>query len=294
MIFSADVRAMRDMRFWRSLAPDLSICESPASDDEPPREQPVGSDLASIAGHLHEHGYFHLPAHIDAAKLAPLRQALDALQGAGIPAVFIYMYDEPWALLRGLSPLIQYFLGDQFALLPNFWAWNIPLTDGAGGWPPHQDCQAQTRFTGADDATDSVLISLSLWVPLSDATIHNGCLSVLPRALSDQVPPDGSLSDELLAQGIHLPAEAGAVLGWTQDLYHWSNQVTDQAVELRHPPRMSLSLEFQNTAFEPLSEPLLNIYRAPSFTDRIGLIALQIPKYHHMEPLSFDVSELLD
>ena len=271
-------RALNDLSYWHALAPDLTVGETA----KPPTPQ-VDTDLQSIADDLRVHGYFRVAPVFHEAEMVPLRNALDALRAAQLPPVFIYVFDQPWALFRKLSPLIQYFLSEQFALLPNFWAWNIPLESGSRGWPPHQDCQAATRFSSGDD---QVLMSLSLWIPLSDATIHNGCMSVLPRHLSDQVTREGTIPDQVMAQAVDLPASSASVLGWTQDLYHWSNHVTDQAER----PRMSLSLEFQNPAFAPLAEPLLDLSQTPSFTERLDLITRQIPKYAHMESLKYHTS----
>ena len=94
----------------------------------------------------------------------------------------IYLYDEAWDVFRRLRPLLTHFLGDRIALLPHFWAWQVdPRTDGSG-WPPHRDYQGESAIG------DDMLISLSLWVPLSDATPDNGCMHVLPRNFEKRYP----------------------------------------------------------------------------------------------------------
>jgi hypothetical protein len=264
-----------DVAFWRNHAPYLSIDDTSVFDREIAFES---SQLSAVSDVFNRDGYLCLPPQIDEAILAPLRQAMISLREAQIPPVYIYLYDQPWVVFGALKQLISHFLGDDFALLPNFWAWNIPATKGARGWPAHQDCQARTRFP--DGVGGDVLLSLSLWVPLSDATLDNGCMAVLPRSNEAAYcqPMD---NPDLIKPGdaISLPVKAGSVLGWAQDLYHWSNPVSEDALE----PRISLSFEFQSHTFAPLAEPLLDIFKPPPFLDRLHLIASQFDKYSHME-----------
>ncbi len=292
MVLPTDSAALGDQTFWRDLAPDLPIGGTPASPDIELPTTLADLNFPAIGENLHGDGFFHIPDVLPLSVLSPIQAAIQALRDNGIPPVFIYVYDAPWTVFHALSPLITYFLGKDYALLPNLWAWNIPLQPGARGWPPHRDCQAPTRFGESGDGLDDVIMSLSLWLPITDATLNNGCMCVLPRGLSDHVPADAPLPEDLLAQGINLPATAGSVLGWTQDLYHWSNPVTEQVTRHRETSRMSLSLEFQNTVFDALSEPLLDSGKPPPFDERLRLIARQIPKYAHMETVALDVSNL--
>ena len=268
--------------FWQHLAPQLSLsgfC---------PRSRPITiapSTLAMLSDSMERDSYLQLPPLLDGVEIGPIRDGIFALIDAGLPPVFIYMYDQPWALFDRLRPIIQPFLGDQFSLLPNFWAWHIPAKEGASGWPAHTDCNAQTRLDCSDGGT--MLMSMSLWVPLTDATTENGCMVVLPR--SREMLYDPAITDPVQINAddaIALPAKAGSVLGWSQDLYHWSAHVTSKAKN----PRVSLSLEFQNSAFTPMAEPLLNIAQPPPFEDRLSLILRQFDKYQHMEFIDFDVN----
>ena len=267
--------------FWKTLIPGLSI-EGPKSLIEPIFH--TKQNLVRIADHLQTQGYIYEQPLISKEILDPLRDGILALDQAGFPPVFIYLYDEAWNLFAKLSPLISYFLGDNFRLLPNFWAWNIPLNEGAAGWPPHRDCQAETRFKIG--GKEEILMSLSLWIPLSDATKNNGCMYVLPRSSEDNYdPPLKEAAQINMDDAKALPAISGSVLGWPQDLFHWSGRVTRHAIN----PRISMSLEFQNPAFTPLIEPLLDIHHPPVFSKRLELIKTQFPKYKHMENLNFNL-----
>jgi phytanoyl-CoA hydroxylase len=94
---------------------------------------------------------------------------------------------------------------------------------------------------------------LTVWMPLNDATIENGCLQVLPRshrgALEPHCPgPRGAeIPERLLAreQALSVPMRAGSVLLMHQRTVHCSldNATTDQV-------RMSLDLRYQ-----PIGQP---------------------------------------
>lgn len=268
-----DVEKLED-GYWRNLAPNLSI----GSDF--PNDQVIGLDSSQIefaSAQLHREGYFTLPSIIPLKIIKDLRNAMWALKKAGHPPVYIYIYDQSWFVFASLQKLISQFLGDEFALLPNFWAWHLETDAGSAGWPPHQDCQAQTVFP--IDAESNLLMSLSLWVPLTEATVDNGCMVVLPKSRETQYEGGITNIDEIdLGDGKQLPAHAGAVLGWTQELYHWSMAATGKS----NSPRMSLSLEFQNSSFDPLASPLLNASEPIDFQGRIALIEQQFEKYKHI------------
>ena len=284
MTFRSDVKSLCQPSFWTGLAPQLTISSEP--DFAVPHCFTPG-ELWDVSQHFQDQGYLYLPTVIEPAEIASVSQALVALEAAGLPPVFIYVFDQPWEIFHRLSNLIGYFLGDQFALLPNFWAWHVAPVPGQGGWPPHQDCQAETRFTDADG--EETLMSLSLWVPLVDVSEQNCCMYVLPRSVQEKYAPPISEPEQInLTDGVALPANAGSVMGWPQDLYHWSGKMPEGA----SVPRMSLSLEFQNPAFSPLAEPLLDVASPPPFEERLALIAAQFEKYRHMESCDFNVKGL--
>ncbi len=274
---------IHSIAFWECLAPQLTINEK-AQSTFPITPSP---DLLGELSHsMNKESYFQLPSFLNTSEIDSIRNAIFSLIDEGLPPVFIYIYDQPWALFDKLHPIIHLFLGDNFSLLPNLWAWYIPPTKGASGWPAHTDCSAITRFESIDGGT--TFMSLSLWVPLTDATLENGCMAVLPRSREVLYDPAITNPSQIKYDDIvSLPAKAGSVLGWSQDLYHWSRHVTSNTVT----PRVSLSLEFQNSAFSPLVEPLLNIAQPPAFNERLALIISQFEKYKDLDSTSFQINK---
>lgn len=257
---------------WLSLAPGLSIGEKVSVNEITfPR-----STLTDISAAFWKEGYLSLPPLFAEDELAPIKNAIYTLSGRGIAPVYIYLYDQPWHLFARLGVLLRHFLGESFGVLPNLWAWHLDR-EGARGWPPHRDCDAETVFGEGDDA---VLMSLSLWLPLTDTDESNGCMYVVPqsRLKAANGSPMPFNPDPLDAKA--LPVKAGSLLGWPQDLYHWGGAYTEAAKN----PRVSLSLEFQNRAFDPLAEPLINMSQLPSFDARRSLIVDQFEKYRHIDP----------
>jgi hypothetical protein len=191
--------------FWERLAPQLTINEYTQSTRPitPSREV-----LRELSCSIDKDSYFQLSSLFATSEIDAIRNGVFALIDNGLPPVFIYIYYQPWALFDKLHPVIQLFLGNTFSLLPNLWAWYIPPTKGALGWPAHTDCSAVMRFESIDGGT--TLMSMSLWIPLTNATLENGCMAVLPR--SREVLYDPTITDSTQIRSddaVSLPAKAG-------------------------------------------------------------------------------------
>lgn len=267
-----------EARIWQLLNPQLSISHpgQPVGQVEEIGARDGGFDASSLSERFWDEGYFFIRDILPRDELGKLRQGIETLVANGLSPALIYLYDEAWKVFVRLRPLLNHFLGDRIALLPHFWAWHVDPKGGGRGWPPHRDYQGESAIG------DDMLISLSLWVPLSNATPENGCMYVLPRSFEKCYDsPVNSPQDVALQDARALPAEPGAVMGWRQDLYHWGGRASPYAEE----PRISLSLEFQNAVFEPLAEQLLDMTCPPEFLQRLELIAWQFEKYQHMQSM---------
>lgn len=271
--------ALLDLDYWCSLNPELTISESPkftATLDFPQ------SQLDRISERIHHDGYIHEGPILAPNEYQTIRDGIKKLVEQGWPVAFIYIYDEVWDLFHKLDPFLKHFLGDHYGLLPHFWAWHVTTDDqgDTSGWPAHVDYPGECAFF------DDFLVSLSLWIPLTDATPENGCMNIVPLSRHKTYDPPIKEPTDILLQDVRcLPAQAGSLLGWRQDLWHWSGRSSKYAKE----PRISLSLEFQNTAFDPLCPPLFQLDCPPSPNERIQLICGQFAKYDHMESVNKDL-----
>jgi hypothetical protein len=267
-----------DIQVWQKLNPQLSISDgiNPKADIAEISADKGGFDAGALSERFWDEGYFLIHDVLPTGDLAKLRDGIETLVANGLSPSLIYLYDEAWDVFRRLRPLLSHFLGDRIALLPHFWAWHVDPKENGSGWPPHRDYQGESTIG------DEMLISLSLWVPLSNATPENGCMHVLPRNFEKGYPAPVEEPANVRLQDIRaLPAQPGAVIGWRQDLYHWGGRASPYANE----PRISLSLEFQNAAFDPLANQLLGLDHPPVFLHRLSLIAEQFEKYRHMQSM---------
>lgn len=264
---------------WQQLNPELTISDNimePAGSFE----NMAAFDEAALSERFWQEGYFLLHDVLPEKELLLLRRAIENIVEHGLPAAMIYLYDEAWRVFMRLRPLLRHFLGDRIALLPHFWAWHVDPGKDGRGWPPHRD------YEGESVIGDDLIISLSLWVPLGDATPENGCMYVLPRNFElEYEKPVTEPSEVRLQDARALPAKTGAVMGWRQDVYHWGSRSSAFAAKAR----VSLSLEFQNVAFDPLADFLLDLETPPGFGDRLSLIVGQFAKYRHMQDIPEDI-----
>jgi phytanoyl-CoA dioxygenase PhyH len=268
---------MRDPTLWRSLAPKLAIEGSGRGLVARTLE---GSEEASLQCQLRKDGYFQIGEIFDPLEVARIEEGLSAITGAGWPAPFIFLFDEPWLVYARLDSLLRALLGPQYRSLAAFFAWSLEKSDGASGWGPHRDHAVRTVGDSGDPD------SITLWVPITEATPDNGCIHLLPASRDpnywDHLEQCGSTT---LQDVRALPAQAGSVLGWSHQLLHWGGRATPNA----RNRRMSLSAEFQRGEGLPLDMTLEN--RFPTFAERLALVGKQLIAYKHMQRPS---AQLLD
>ena len=263
--------------YWTSLVPGSSISPTPSALAELPL--PAG-EAASAGRHVAQHGYTALPVFLPAAALALLNAIIDAVVAADWPPVFAFMFDASWATVRtaAVRAVLDSTLGVAARQVPHVWVHVVPAVAGARGWAPHKDGGLAARSPSR----------LSVWIALTDATIENGCMYVLPRSHPAARALDGNWHADTigLAQAVEmlsgaraLPAAAGSALVWDFDLVHWSGTRSGGGVA-----RRSLSLEFIGADAEPAADerPLVACGPGdplPSFASRLRCIADGILQY---------------
>jgi hypothetical protein len=270
--------------YWTRICPDLSLGRLQPRNDIEEQSLPI-EDRQRFVQRLVRDGYLKTDPFISARLIAAMKQAMFVLRDQGFPPVFAYVYDEFWDIARG--PSFRALLADAFGpgcrQSPRVWAFHVGTEDGASGWPPHVDGGHLTHTTDR----------ITLWIPITDATLENGCMNVVPKHLLPPSLPDEFANDasgispkvwRTMLQGARpLPARAGSILAWDFQVVHWSG-FCDGAVE----PRLSLAVEIIGATAEPVESelPLFDLVSLPPFEERLRAIAKGILSYQRFEPMT--------
>lgn len=258
-------------RFWQEFAPGLHVCD--ASIAQGMRAvTPSAEEMAAIRGMMCREGYVHASSVGWRMDLAAMAHTVRALDRAGLPPVFAFLYDEFWLPFYQLRPIYQGLLGE-YMVLPDFWVWNVDPARGDAGWRPHRDKGSLALLP------DGMPKSITTWIALSRATPLNGCMYLVPAHLD----PTYNTPEEREWRFDHasiraLPAEAGDVFIWNQAVVHWGSRTSPRGGE----SRVSMAFEFQRADIAPMNEPLLPPLAFHDFGTRLRLIAKQVLQYRHM------------
>lgn len=267
---------LTDPAYWRGIAPRLHVGDSAfdAEQNTPIEFSPEAVD--SIRADLAREGYFQLPPQAWGFDVADVAEGVRAVGAAGFLPVFIFMYDEAWAMFARLRNLLMGALGKDYKIVPAFWAWHVDGAREAAGWGPHRDLGHFSLMANKRPK------SLTMWLPLTDATTENGCMYVVPADRDKFYGTPREHESPISLQDVRaLPTDAGGVLGWTQALYHWGGRARTPVTS----PRISMSVEFQRGDQE-IYEPKVNPGKTLEPELRLRLIMRQILQYQHMYPLS--------
>jgi hypothetical protein len=222
-----------DAAYWQALYPPFSICSS--SPQIPDVQALHPNTLARCVRDLDRYGYFCSESPLIEGLTASLLECIQTVRKAGWPPVFAYVYDQLWMLwhIRPIAQILTSALGPAYRLIPHGWCHYVPPVRGASGWPPHVDGNLPNR--------------MSIWIPLTDANIENGCLYVVPKDMNTSAigerrelrKASNLQMRELLQRSRAIPAPAGSLLGWPFRTLHWGSTAHSS-----ESPRVSLVFEF--------------------------------------------------
>jgi hypothetical protein len=275
--------AIEEIAVWRALFPKLRVCDPQSLDGLAPFA--IDPPTVGVLQHaIKKEGYFHLDPPRWTLPLAEMANAVASLHRRRLPTGFVLICDEFWLLYAKLHTMLRGLLGEDYKLRPDFWAWCITADGEDSGWRPHRDGSVNTL------RPDRSPKSLSIWIPLTDATPLNSCIYVLPAHLDPQygLGPGTAIPDVSHIRA--LPAVAGSLLCWPPPLLHWGARSAQRNI----PPRISVAYEFQRGDEEPFNTPLLEPMVLPRFERRLWLVCKQVRQYKHMYPLSPDMMELVE
>jgi hypothetical protein len=269
-----------DPEYWKQLNPKLNI--SQRSNNVALENLQLEQGLILQAKErLRTEGYFSLDDLFDKVLMDELAAGVKKVWETGWPTPFVVVYDEYWKLFRALAPLFNAILGSGYKQVPNFWCWYIDNKDSSKGWGLHRDRPSVNTVR-----EDGQVSSLTVWIPLTDATVLNGCIYLLPAHLDPNFPhrlESFDLPD--LASLRALPASRGSVLAWSEAILHMGSRSSDRASN----PRVSISYTFQRGDLGPYESPLFDPMMLPSFEERLGLISQNVVKYNNQGKFSRDI-----
>eukprot|EP00743_Colponemidia_sp_Colp-15_P008578 GILK01009335.1.p1 GENE.GILK01009335.1~~GILK01009335.1.p1 ORF type:complete len:375 (-),score=37.99 GILK01009335.1:41-1165(-) len=237
-------------------------------------------------------------------ELDKIVQAIAALKHAGWPPVFAYVFDSLWEIFYRVWDVYSEVLGGECVLEPSCHVYALSAQSQAGRYVggnfglPHRDHPFAESFDEEGKAT-----ILSVWIPLNDVTLDNGCMHVLPKEFDVHFDQDEhpyhlrcatrDKKDESvvkvrfdLAGARPLPAGRGSALGWTGNLIHWGARCHKGV-----PPRVSMTGTFRRRQAEKthLQGDFQSISREQVLTltlkQRLQVIAKSLLLYKWWYPL---------
>jgi hypothetical protein len=263
-----------DPDYWHRLNPECGVeAASVAWDDslDP-------GTIASAAEQFADEGYFAVEPVLPAALIERMRRCVDVVRSANWPPVFTFIYDDFWNIIRTKSfgQLLEALLGRDYRQNSVVWTYYVSPVRRCAGWRPHSDGNGDYRLT--------------VWIPLSDATVQNGCIYVIPRDLMPSTLPAKFREWEsvnkrqlvgLLQASRALPAKPGAILGWDHDVIHWGSFSRGNVAA-----RVNIGLEFLGAAAQPngWEGPMIDRVTLPNFSLRLYTIGKRILEYGKFEP----------
>ncbi len=264
-----ELKQATDPQYWQNLLPNLKF----SAETRATNSAPLPLELSDQThDQLIEEGYLQFNRAMPTDLTQKLKNAVETLHELGWHPLFVFVYDEIWELSSSLSPLLGFALASSPLMLPDFWIWYVDPTKEQAGWAPHRDKGLESI------KTDGSPKSATVWIALSDVDPLNGCMYAVPANRdSGYWDPAGPAPESLQAVRA-LPAPAGSVFLWNQNVYHWGAQSSKRASH----PRISVAFEYQSADIPPFNTPLLSLGQLPSFTERLRLIGKQILQYRHM------------
>lgn len=265
--------------YWRALHPDLPLLDGRDFEWDPPASVPADHRTKAL-GSYRSAGFLSLDGVLHAGQARRMRACIDTLRHHDWPPVFSFVYDAFWTIGRSgeLAAVLRDLLGGPYRFLPRVWAHYVYPAKGNSGWRPHID------------GNENCMHTVSVWVPLSEARLDNGCMHVVKRdELTAELSRNYRKLDTFTAQQVHallrntraLPASPGQILCWDEKIIHWGG-----SSEPGSEPRVSVALEFTSPDFPTsAADPLLvdSFAPLPSLEIRLQTIARAIMLYRRFE-----------
>jgi len=253
-------------------------------------------------------GLFDWAGHnVDFSAMA---KTMSNLVDKGWPPVFIFVFDQPWLMMLRLFDLMQPILNDEEATLEaSMAAWSLTKPElnqasqkervGGNFGVPHRDITYKNCHNSVDGSPDI----LSLWIPLEEVSLDNGCMFCVPRECDPQFDKDAVASDQdpfshkfQYASITPLaPMRGGDVNVWHPNLIHWggacsassslpARQSIAMAFRVRDETRASTPKEVERYGRMPFTRRELQ-EGGPNYKARLRMIVKSLQLYNVWYPL---------
>jgi hypothetical protein len=256
------VKQCFDADFWRAICPKLHIRDNNSA---APPFQLASNKITGLKQRISHDGYFKLPPSKEldwSANIADVAQGIAQLVERGLPASFVFVFDEPWEILHAVSGLMSGLTGGN-RIIGDVLAWyvkhiafvrlcvrslvctcrHVDPNKNKSGFPPHRDRQpadikASFHKPEAPGETVGMPKYISCWIPLTDATPENSCLYVIPAAcdpgyLDGDNTEKGEEGPDLLRTALSsvnsyqnvrcLAEKAGGAVCFSHRIIHWGS-----------------------------------------------------------------------
>lgn len=261
----------KPLAYWKELNPDAEITENPWGPDLKWEPWPEGT-ADKLRMDLEKEGYAVSPICFSPSQLTPLISIVLKVVRAGHRPAYALVYDEFYRLFRKVGMYLQHVFHSNVLIVPDeFDVHYVPATGRAAGSKPHRDNIVVADYLDAEGVPEL----LNVWVSLTDATLLNSCIYVLPAnhdpAYRQAIAGNSvhwRLDDASIQAARAVPADAGTMLLWAPSLLHWGGRSSEKAVA----PRVSVACYFQSTAAARIHPTAISMAGNLSFQSRIELI----------------------
>uniref|UniRef100_A0A7S4U7R1 Uncharacterized protein n=1 Tax=Guillardia theta TaxID=55529 RepID=A0A7S4U7R1_GUITH len=203
------------------------------------------ADIVPLRESLLGKGYFLSPESQETNLPALILTGMRSLRRAGVPTFYIWMYDEPWKVMLRLWEAAEKLIGGPCVLEPTFAAYHLDYHKagesgnryvGTNFSLPHRDY----TYSDSYDSSGQPKV-VTIWVPVSDVTLENGCMYVVPKEFDANFDRDDVMQHMWVQQSGWLagksflsfplagvlplaPVRAGTAMGWMGNTIHWGCQ----------------------------------------------------------------------
>lgn len=290
--------------YWLSLLP-LALRSELQSLASPPRATAWPRESSELMAHIESNGYVTCPPpqsrdYLDSANL--LLKLIIALSERDLPPAFAYLYDATWHFILRIWPLVEDLLGGRCVIEPSFAAFRLNRQKSLrGSYVGNNFAKPHRDYNYADSFAPGIARPqlLSVWIPLCDVDLKNGCMYVVPRSkdpqFNDPISKEGLQEPDVPPGGLTplAPHPAGSFMCWTGNTIHWGSGCEREGAD---NPRTSLALVFR-LADRELSQPEASLSRedvlTASVAERLRQVAAAVRFFGHWYEISPDLQRLM-